>query len=62
MRLVDAAFRFPLCHPAVLSVVPGGQSVAEMSSNLEAATADLPADLWAELKAEGLIEADAPTP
>ena len=62
VRLVDAAFQFPLCHPAVLSVVPGGQSVTEMNSNLEAASAQIPSDLWGNLKTEGLIVADAPTP
>ena len=61
VRLVDAAFRFPLCHPAVLSVIPGGQAVAEMQSNLQAVAADIPVDLWSELKAEGLLIPDAPT-
>ncbi|SFJ03151.1 aldo/keto reductase [Jannaschia pohangensis] len=60
-RLVDAAFAFPLLHPATLSVIPGGQAMAEMTGNLRAAGAAIPAELWAELKAEGLIRADAPT-
>jgi D-threo-aldose 1-dehydrogenase len=62
VRLVDAAFRFPLCHPAVLSVIPGGQSQADMAGNAKAAGAVIPAALWADLKAEGLIRADAPVP
>ena len=61
VRLVDAAFQFALRHPAVVSVIPGGQSQAEAESNLAAARADIPADLWAELKAEGLLREDAPT-
>ena len=60
VRMIDAAFRFPLCHPAVVSVIPGGQTPAEMTSNLQAATSDIPADLWAELKAEGLMSEAAP--
>lgn len=60
VRLVDAALQFPLCHPAVLSVIPGGQAVAEMQSNLQAASATVPPELWAELKAEGLLSEDAP--
>ena len=60
VRLVDAAFRFPLLHPAVVSVIPGGQGRAEMESNLAAAAARVPAALWADLKAEGLMRADAP--
>jgi D-threo-aldose 1-dehydrogenase len=61
VRLVDAAFQFPLRHPAVVSVIPGGQGVAEMESNLAAAKARIPAALWADLKAEGLMRAEAPT-
>ena len=62
VRMVDAAFRFPLCHPAVVSVIPGGQSVADMAGNVRAAAAVIPAALWADLKAEGLMRADAPVP
>ncbi|NNL74632.1 MAG: aldo/keto reductase [Silicimonas sp.] len=61
VRMVDAAFRFPLMHPAVVSVVPGGQGLDEMESNFAAATATIPADLWSELKSEGLMRPDAPT-
>ena len=60
VRLVDAAFQFPLRHPAVVSVIPGGQGLAEMASNLAAARATLPQALWQELRAKGLIRADAP--
>lgn len=59
-RLIDAAFQFPLHHPAVLSVIPGGQGVAEMESNIAAARAEIPPALWAELKSAGLMRADAP--
>ena len=61
VKMVDAAFQFPLLHPSVVSVIPGGQGVAEMDGNLAAAAAEIPADLWAELKAEGLMRQDAPT-
>tara|TARA_R110002020_G_scaffold109430_11_gene253091 strand:- start:7127 stop:8161 length:1035 start_codon:yes stop_codon:yes gene_type:complete len=60
VRMVDAAFQFPLRHPAVVSVIPGGQGVAEVEANLKAATAEIPGALWAELKSEGLMRADAP--
>lgn len=60
VRLVDAAFQFCLGHPAVVSVIPGGQGPAEMTSNLEAAQAEIPAALWADLKEEGLLRPDAP--
>ena len=61
VRLVDAAFQFPLRHPAVVSVIPGGQTREEMESNLQAANAAIPEALWQELKKEGLMREDAPT-
>ena len=60
VRLVDAAFQFPLRHPAVVSIIPGGQGVAEMDSNARAANTQIPAALWADLKAQGLLHPDAP--
>jgi D-threo-aldose 1-dehydrogenase len=60
VRLVDAAFQFCLRHPAVLSVIPGGQDVAQMQGNLAAARADVPEALWSDLRAQGLLRADAP--
>ena len=61
VQMLDAAFRFPLLHPAVLSVIPGGQGVGEMERNLEAAKAVIPSALWARLKSEKLMHAEAPT-
>jgi D-threo-aldose 1-dehydrogenase len=55
VRLVDAAFRFPLLHPATVSVIPGGQGQGEMASNLAAAAADVPVALWQALADAGLI-------
>jgi D-threo-aldose 1-dehydrogenase len=55
VRLVDAAFRFPLLHKATVSVIPGGQGLAEMESNARAAQAEIPLALWQALAAEGLI-------
>ena len=55
VRLIDAAFRFPLLHPATLSVIPGGQGLAEMAGNARAAAARIPVGLWQALAAEGLI-------
>ena len=61
VRLLDAAFQFPLLHPAHVTVIPGGQSANEMTSNLQAAAAEIPAALWSDLKAAGLLREDAPT-
>jgi D-threo-aldose 1-dehydrogenase len=55
VRLVDAAFRFPLLHPATVSVIPGGQGRSEMDSNIRAAGAAVPRALWQALAQEGLI-------
>lgn len=60
VRLVDAAFQFPLLHPCVQSVIPGGQGVEEMTGNIAAARAEIPPALWGDLKAQGLLRADAP--
>ncbi|NUB45283.1 aldo/keto reductase [Fertoebacter nigrum] len=60
VRMVDAAFQFALRHPAVVSVIPGGQGLAEMASNVAASRARIPSELWAALKAAGLLRADAP--
>jgi D-threo-aldose 1-dehydrogenase len=35
---------------------------AEVAMNVEIIAPEVPADFWAELKAEGLLREDAPTP
>ncbi|GFE63675.1 aldo/keto reductase [Litoreibacter roseus] len=59
--MIDAAFQFPLLHPTTVSVIPGGQGVQEMESNLKAANAEIPAALWDDLKTQGFMREDAPT-
>ncbi len=61
VRLIEAALQFPLQHPSVVSVIPGGQRPAEVESNRALLDAKLPAALWADLKKEGLLRTDAPT-
>jgi D-threo-aldose 1-dehydrogenase len=62
VRLAEAALRFPLGHPAVLSVIPGGQAPHEVTRNADALGAAVPAALWDDLKADGLLREDAPVP
>ena len=62
VELKTAALKFPLFHPAVVSVIPGGQRVEEVKSNREIVRQEVPAALWRDLKAEGLLREDAPTP
>jgi D-threo-aldose 1-dehydrogenase len=61
VRLIEAALKFPLNHPSVVSVIPGGQSVEEVKSNREILDREVPAALWEDLKAQGLMRQDAPT-
>jgi D-threo-aldose 1-dehydrogenase len=60
--LPAAALQFPLGHPIVASIIPGAITRAQVEWNLAAFRHPIPADLWAELKHEKLIRADAPTP
>ncbi len=60
--LAAAALQFPLAHPAVACVIPGARSVGEVEQNVALLARPLPAALWRDLKAEGLVRADAPTP
>ncbi|MGX8013863.1 aldo/keto reductase [Mesorhizobium sp. ORM8.1] len=60
VRLIEAALQFPLQHPSVVSVIPGGQRPAEVESNRALLDVKIPAALWADLKQEGLLRADAP--
>ena len=60
--LATAALQFPLHHPAVSTVIPGARTPLEIARNVETFAIDVPAELWAELKAGGLLREDAPTP
>jgi D-threo-aldose 1-dehydrogenase len=62
VRLPTAALQFPLGHPVVATVIPGTRAPAEVEQNLEIFRPNVPADFWAELKQEGLLREDAPTP
>ncbi|MCL7378126.1 aldo/keto reductase [Streptomyces sp. 35G-GA-8] len=53
-----AALRYPLRHPAVASVLVGARSAAEVHDAAELAERAVPDELWAELRAEGLLSED----
>jgi D-threo-aldose 1-dehydrogenase len=57
-----AALQFSMAHPAVVSVVLGGVTPAEVVANVADAAATVPAGVWSDLKAAGLLNAAAPTP
>jgi D-threo-aldose 1-dehydrogenase len=60
--LKAVALQFPLAHPAVASVLTGARSIEELSENVKMMQITIPNDLWQELKHEGLLSEDAPTP
>jgi D-threo-aldose 1-dehydrogenase len=60
VALIEAALKFPLMHPSVVSMIPGGQRVAEVTSNRKILDTTIPSALWQDLKAEGLMRQDAP--
>lgn len=62
VELPCAAMQFPLAHPAVASVVLGAVHPDEVRRNIDQLAKPVPPALWAELKAQGLLAAHAPTP
>jgi D-threo-aldose 1-dehydrogenase len=60
--LAAAALQFPFHHPGVTTVIPGARAAAEVEENLRLLHLPIPATLWRDLKAEGLVRVDAPTP
>jgi D-threo-aldose 1-dehydrogenase len=60
--LAAAALQFPLAHPAVAAVIPGPVTPEQVQLNVAAFQQRIPNDLWHELKADGLLPPNAPTP
>lgn len=60
--LAAAALQFPFGHPAVASVIPGPNAPGQFRQIAEWMRVSIPADLWAELKQEGLLDPEAPVP
>jgi Predicted oxidoreductases (related to aryl-alcohol dehydrogenases) len=58
--LRTVALQFSALHPAVGSVIPGASLPEQAKANVESFAEKIPADLWRELKAEKLIEENAP--
>ncbi|WP_147945006.1 MULTISPECIES: aldo/keto reductase [Microbispora] len=59
VELPAAALAFPLLHPAVSAIAVGMRSPHEVDENLRRFETDIPAGLWDDLIAEGLIPAGA---
>lgn len=61
VSLAAAALQFPLLHPAVVSVIPGAVSAAQVTQNAANMAQTVPGEIWADLKMRGLIDPEAPT-
>ena len=57
-----AALQFPLGHDSVAAIIPGAISPDQVRENVTLLQRPIAGDFWAELKAEGLLRGDAPTP
>jgi D-threo-aldose 1-dehydrogenase len=57
-----AAVQFPLAHPAIRSLIAGVRRIDHLDEYPELMAHPIPADLWSELRAEGLIDPVAPVP
>ncbi|QKW10052.1 aldo/keto reductase [Streptomyces sp. NA04227] len=57
-----AALRFPLGHPAVVSVLTGARDAAEAQDAAAMLDADTPEALWAELRERGQLDPGVPVP
>lgn len=60
--LKAAALQFPIAHPTVAAVLTGVRNPAELAENAQLFDLPIPGELWTELKAQGLLADDAPTP
>ena len=58
--LAAAALQFPLHHPAIVSVVVGQERAREVQENTRLLSTPIPTAMWAELKEQRLIPAEAP--
>jgi D-threo-aldose 1-dehydrogenase len=62
IALRHAAIQFPLAHAAVTALVAGVRGVDHLDEYPELIRAPIPVAMWDELRREGLIPPDAPTP
>ena len=62
VSLRAAAMQFPLAHPAVISLVAGVRSRDHLDEYPKMLGGAIPAQLWTDLQAEGLLDERAPLP
>ncbi|MFN8446506.1 MAG: aldo/keto reductase [Caldilineaceae bacterium] len=57
-----AALHFLLANPIVSAIIPGAIAPEHVQSNVKLLQQSIPSAFWQEMKAEGLLREDAPTP
>lgn len=62
VTLAAAALQFPLAHPIVSSVIPGLGSPRRVAQTMALFDESIAPEFWHELKQQGLLREDAPTP
>lgn len=62
VSLAAAALQFPLAHPQVAAVIPGAKTPEESEQSYARLQIEIPLALWSDLKSEGLLDLEAPTP
>lgn len=62
VTLPQVAMAFPLHHPAVAGIVVGMRSAEEVRRDAADLAVEVPVGVWADLRAEGLLDERAPVP
>ena len=62
VKLPAAALQFPLAHPAIACIIPGGRTRTEVEANAALLEEKIPKNFWEELRNTGLIHSEAPLP
>ncbi|RFU49668.1 aldo/keto reductase [Paraburkholderia sp. DHOC27] len=57
-----AALQFSLANPAVAAVIPGASRPDRIAEDQAAVKEVIPADFWREMRAQGMVGANAPLP
>ncbi|MGW2973192.1 aldo/keto reductase [Streptomyces mirabilis] len=60
VTLPELAMAFPLRHPAVSGIVVGMRTADEVRRNMAAFGPEIPAQVWDDLRSEGLLDERAP--
>ena len=60
--LPAAALQFVVAHPVIPSFIAGTRTVEQLKQNLAWFSNPIPSTFWSDLKRQGLLREDAPTP